>query len=175
MDFNVVIISAESNTQTMLRVVFLEEELLDVPKCQGVPLEMDTILVSQEGQPLYKSHTCLCLICEFGTVLCFSKVLCTLRMVSAEYGREHGGRGFRAGRTRLCTVFAWPISGESVQASTTCGDRRRRSCCLGILACPSCVGSLKPAIIDETAVGPLLTTSGRCQGESRRGLSHRVS
>ena len=67
MDIDVVIISAESNTQTMLRVVFLEEELLDVPECQGVPLEVDTILVSQGGQPLF-----------------ISKVLCTLRMVSAE-------------------------------------------------------------------------------------------
>ena len=68
----------------MLRVVFLEEELLDVPEYQGVPMEVDTILVSQELQPLFKSHTCLCLICEFGRVLCSSKVLCTLRMVFAE-------------------------------------------------------------------------------------------
>ena len=36
-EFSVVIISAESNTQTMLRVVFLDEELLDVPEYRGVP------------------------------------------------------------------------------------------------------------------------------------------
>ena len=84
MEFSVVIISAESNTQTMLRVVFLEEELLDVPEYRGVPMEVDTILVSQEGQQLFKSLTCVCLICEFGRVLCSSKVLCALRMVSAE-------------------------------------------------------------------------------------------
>ena len=58
-------------------------------------------------------------------------------------------------------------SGESVQASITCGDRRRRSCCLRIFAWP--------AIIVETAVGPLLTFSGRCPGESRRGHWHPVS
>ena len=90
----------------------------------------------------------------------------------------HGICGVTAGST-VAVAFepagpgspppAWPISGESVQASTTCGDQRRRSCCLRILACPFCVGSLKPAIIVETAVGRLLTTSGRCPGESRRG------
>ena len=73
MEFSVVTISAESNTQTMLRVVFLEEELLDVPEYQGVPMEVDTIIVSQEGQPLFRLHTCLCLICEFGRVLCSSR------------------------------------------------------------------------------------------------------
>ena len=36
---------------------------------------------------------------------------------------------------------------------------------LGILACPFCVGSLKPAIIVETAVALLLTISGRCPGK----------
>ena len=85
MEFSVVIISAEWNTQTMLRVVSLDEELLNVPEYQGMPMEVDTILVSQEGQPLFRSHICLCLICEFGRVLCASpKVVCTLRMVSAE-------------------------------------------------------------------------------------------
>ena len=83
-EFSVVIISAESNTQTMLRVVFLDEELLDVPEYRRVPMEVDTILVSQEGQQLFKSLTCVRLICEFGRVLCSSKVLCALCMVSAE-------------------------------------------------------------------------------------------
>ena len=84
MGISVVITNAESNTETMLRVMFLEEELLDVPEYEGVPMEVDTILVSQEGQQLFESHTCVCLICEFGRVLCSSKVLCALRMVSAE-------------------------------------------------------------------------------------------
>ena len=123
MEFSVVILSAEWNTQTMLRVVSLEEELLNVPEYQGVPMEVAAFEPAGPGSP----------------------------------------------------PPAWPISGESVQASTTCRDRRRRSCCLRILACPFCVGSLKPAIIVETAVGPLLTTSRRCPGESRRGPWHRVS
>ena len=112
-EFSVVIVSAESYTQTMLRVVSLEEELLDVPEYQEVPMEVDTILVSQEGQPPFRSHTCLCLICEFGRVLCFSRGYFGLQVQrfgahSAWYlrsdGREHGGRGFRAGRTRLSTA-----------------------------------------------------------------------
>ena len=41
-----------------------------------------------------------------------------------------------------------------------------RSGCLRTFACPFCVGSLKPANIVETAIGPLLTTSGRWPGES---------
>ena len=39
---------------------------------------------------------------------------------------------------------AWPIFKGIVQASTTCGDRRRQSCCLRILACPFCVCSVRP-------------------------------
>ena len=175
--FSVVIISAESYTQTMLRVVSLEEELLDFPEYQEVPMEVDTILVSQEGQPPFRSHTCLCLICEFGRVFCFSRGYFGLQ-VQRFCAHSACICGVTAGST-VAVAFepagpgspppAWPISGESVQASTTCGDRRRRSCCLRILACPFCVGSLKLAIIVETAVGRLLTTSGRCPGESRRG------
>ena len=77
MEISVVTVSAcgstGSNTQIMLRVVSLEEELLDVPEYQRVPIGVDNILVSQEGQPLFRSHTCLCLICEFGRVLCPSR------------------------------------------------------------------------------------------------------
>ena len=70
----------------------------------------------------------------------------------------------KGGRTRLSAACMANFRGI-VQASTTCGDRRRQSCCLRILACPFCVGSLKPAIIVETGVGPLLTISGRCPGK----------
>ena len=72
---------------------------------------------------------------------------------------------FGDGRSTVAVAFepagpsstppAWSNSGESVQASTTCGDRRRRSCCLRIFAWP--------AIIVETAVGPLLTFPGAVQ------------
>ena len=81
----------EWNTQTMWRVVCLDEKLLN--EYQRVPVGVDTILVSQKGQPLFKSHICLRLICEFGKFLCSSrgyfilqvqKVLWTRRMVSAK-------------------------------------------------------------------------------------------
>ena len=114
MESSVVIMSAygcaESNTQIMFRVVSLEEELLDVPEYQGVPIGADNILVSQEGQPLFRSHTCLCLICEFGRVLCPSRRYLGLQVQRfcahsawslRSDGRKHGGRGFRAGRTGL--------------------------------------------------------------------------
>ena len=78
---------------------------------------------------------------------------------------EHGGRGFRAGRTKLSAARIANFRGI-VQASTTRGDRRRRSYCLHILVYPLCVSSLKPAVIVETAVGPLLTISGRCPEKS---------
>ena len=167
----------------MLRVVSLEEELLDVPEYQGVPMEVDTILVSQEGQPLFRSHTaCVSYVNSAGSSVPQEDILVCKSKDSVH--TPHGICGVTAGST-VAVAFepagpgspppAWPISGESVQTSTTCGDRRRRSCCLRILACPFCVGSLKPAIIVETAVGPLLTTSGRCPGESRRGPWHRVS
>ena len=72
-----------SNTQNMLRVVSLKE---------GCLIGVDNILVSQKGQPLFRSHTYLCLICKFDRILCpskdflacKSKNLCTLRLVSAE-------------------------------------------------------------------------------------------
>ena len=41
---------------------------------------------------------------------------------------------------------------------------------LGILPCSFSVGSLKSVIIVETAVGPLLTISGRCPGKVAVGL-----
>ena len=71
---------------------------------------MDNILVPQEGQPLFRSHTCLHLICEFGRVLCPARGYLGLRVqrfcVHSAWslwsdGREHGGRGFRAGQTGL--------------------------------------------------------------------------
>ena len=48
----------------MWRVVCLDEKLLN---------EVDTILVSQKGQPLFKSHICLRLTCEFGKFLSSSR------------------------------------------------------------------------------------------------------
>ena len=48
----------------MWRVVCLDEKLLN---------EVDTIHVSQKGQPLFKSHICLRLICKFGKFLCSSR------------------------------------------------------------------------------------------------------
>ena len=116
--------SSGSTIQITMRVVSLEEELLDVQK--ECPLK---------------------------------SVMCTLRLVTA--GARWPWLSSRPDQALMVN------SGESVQASITCGDRRRRSCCLRIFAWP--------AIIVETAVGPLLTFSGRCPGESRRGHWHRVS
>ena len=71
---------------------------------------MDNILVPQEGQPLFRSHTCLHLMFEFGRVLCPARGYLGLQVqrfcVHSAWslrsdGREHGGRGFRAGRTGL--------------------------------------------------------------------------
>ena len=85
MKFSVVINKRRMEHTDHVARVSLDEELLNVPEYQRVPMEVETILVSQEGQPLFRSHICLCLICEFGRVLCASpKVVCTLRMVSAE-------------------------------------------------------------------------------------------
>ena len=144
-----------SNTQIMLCVVSLKE---------GCLIGVDKILVSQKGQPLFSSHTCLCLICEFGVHSAWS-----LR----SDGREHGGRGFRADQIELSaarmTKFGRIGAGEyHMRGPTT------PKLLLGILPCPFSVGSLKPAIIVETAVGPFLTISGRCPGENRQGPWHRV-
>ena len=67
---------------------------------------MDNILVPQEGQPLLRSHTCLHLMYEFGRVLCPAEDILACKSkgsVNTPLGlcREHGGRGFRAGRTGL--------------------------------------------------------------------------
>ena len=111
MEISVVTVSAYgssgSNTQIMMRVVSLEEELLVHREC-----------------PL--------------------KRLCAHSDYSVQSdGMEHGGRGFRAGRTRLSAARMANFKGI-VQASTTCGDRRRQSCCLRFLACPFCVCSVRP-------------------------------
>ena len=66
-----------SNTQIMLRVVSLKEELP----------HWSVQHISQEGQPLFRSHIYLCLkvLCPSKDILdCKSKNLCTLRLVSAE-------------------------------------------------------------------------------------------
>ena len=46
--------SAKKNTQTMMRVVCLDEELLC--EYQRVSMGVDTMFVSQKGQPLFVSH-----------------------------------------------------------------------------------------------------------------------
>ena len=99
--------SAGLNTQIMMRVVCLEEELLDVPEYQGVPIEeWTTYLFHKEGQPLFRSHTCLRLMCEICPVRGYLGLqvqrLCAHSAWSLRSdGREHGGRGFEAGRTGL--------------------------------------------------------------------------
>ena len=116
--------SSGSNTQIMMRVVSLEEELLDVHKeCQ------------------------------------LKSVMCTLRLVTA-------GARWPWLSSRPDQALRRP-HGQIQGNRNTCGDRRRRSCCLRIF--------VWPAIIVETAVGRLLTFSGRYPGESRRGHWHRVS
>ena len=79
---------------------------------------------------------------------------------------EHGGRGFRADHIGLSGARMAKFGGIG-QAHTETDDAEML---LGILPCSFCVGSLKPVIIVETAVGPLLTISGRCQGKVAVGL-----
>ena len=102
--------STKSNTQIMLRVVSLEEELFDVPEYQGVPIEECNILVPQENEPLFSSTLWLCLICELGRALCPSRGYLGLQVQRFRAhsawslrsdGKEHGGRGFQAGRSGL--------------------------------------------------------------------------
>ena len=87
MDFGtameIIVVTVNAYGQIMLRVVSLKE---------GCLIGVDNILVSQKGQPLFRSHTYLCLTCEFDRVFCpskdilacKSKNLRTLRLVSAE-------------------------------------------------------------------------------------------
>ena len=137
-----------SNTQIMLRVVSLEEELFDVPECQGVPIGVDNILVSQESQPLFRSHNYLCLICEFDRVLCPSRGYLGLQDQESVH-TPLGLCGVTAGNT-VAVAFepagpgspppTWPISGESYRrvphAETddvkvvVCGSLRAHSVCV---------------------------------------------
>ena len=143
--------STRSNTQIMLRVVSLEEELFDVPR-------VGNILVTRPSRGYLGLQ-----VQRFRAYSAWSL---------QSDGREHGGRGFQAGRSGISAARMAKIQGNRYR-------RMRRpttsKLLLGILACPFSVGSLKPAIFVVTAVGPLLTISGRCPGESRRGPWHRVS
>ena len=82
---------------------------------------------------------------------------------------EHGGRGFRADQIELSAACMAKFGGIGAGEYHMRGPTTPKLL-LGILPCPFSVGSLKPAIIVETAVGPLLTISGRCPGEVAVGL-----
>ena len=126
--------SAGSNTQIMMRVVSLEEELLDVPEYQGVPIEeWTTYLFHKEGQPLFRSHTCLRLMCEICPVRGYLGLqIQRFRAHSAwslrSDGREHGGRGFLAGRSGLSAARMAKIQGNRYRRMR---GPAHRSCCLG--------------------------------------------
>ena len=171
--------STGSNTQSMLRVVSLEEELLDVPEYQGVPIEKWATYLFHKSVNHYSARTLACVsyVNSVGSSVPQEDIL-----ACKSKGSVHTPLGL-CGVTKGSTVAvafepagpgspppAWQNSGESVQAHAA-----TPKLLLGILACPFCVSSLKPAIIVETAVGILLTISGRCPGESRRGPWHRVS
>ena len=97
MGFSVVITNAESNTETILRVMFLEEELLDVPEHEGVPMEVDT--------NNYSNRTLACVSYVNSAGSSVPRRFCVHSAWSLRSdGREHGGRGFQAGRTRLSTT-----------------------------------------------------------------------
>ena len=67
MEFSVVTVSAHgsagSNTQIMMRVVSLEEELLDVPEYQGVPIEEWTTYLFHKRVNHYSDRTLACVSC----------------------------------------------------------------------------------------------------------------
>ena len=124
--------STRSNTQIMLRVVSLKEELFDVPR-------VGNILVTQENEPAIQLLTCLCLICELGRALCPSEDI----LACKSKGSVHtplGICGVTAGST---VAVAFKPAGPSSPppawqkfrgiGTGACGDRRRRSCCLGSL------------------------------------------
>ena len=149
--------STRSNTQIMLRVVSLEEELFDVPEYQGVP-----ILVPQENEPLFSS-----------TLACVSYVNSIGPSVPQEDILACKSKGSVYTPLGLCGVTAGSSVAVAIKPSRMAkiqGNRYRRmrrpttpKLLLGILACPFSVGSLKPAIFVVTAVGPLLTISGTVQ------------
>ena len=67
MEFSVVTVSAYgsagSNTQIMMRVVSLEEELLDVPEYQGVPIEEWTAHLFHKRVNHHSDRTLACVSC----------------------------------------------------------------------------------------------------------------
>ena len=167
MEISVVTVSANgstgSNTQIMLRVVSLEEELLDVPEYQGVPIEEWTTYLFHKRVNHFSDRPLACVSCvnSVGSSVPQEDIL-----ACKSKGSVHtplGLCGVTAGST-VAVAFepagpgslppAWPNSGESVQASTTCGDRRRRSCCLRILACPFSVGSFEACDHCRDCSGP---------------------
>ena len=93
--------STRSNTQIMLRVVSLEEELFDVPR-------VGNILVTRPSRGYLGLQ-----VQRFRAYSAWS-----LR----SDGREHGGRGFQAGRSGISAARMAQNSGESVQAHAETDD-----------------------------------------------------
>ena len=126
--------STKSNTQIMLRVVSLEEELFDVPEYQGVPIEECNILVPQENEPLFSS-----------TLACVSYVNSVRPSVPQEDILACKSKGSvhtpLTARSTVAVAFKPAGPGSPPPAwqkfrgigTGACGDRRRRSCCLGSL------------------------------------------
>ena len=111
--------STRSNTQIMLRVVSLEEGLFDVPRGGN-------ILVTQENEPLFSSTlACVSFVNSVGpSVLQRISWLASPKVHSAvAVAFKPAGPG--------SPPPAWQkFRGIGTGA---CGDRRRRSCCLGSL------------------------------------------
>ena len=109
----------------------LEEELLDVPEYQGVPIEDDKKVNHYSARTL----ACVSYVNSVGSFVPQKDILACKSKGSVHTPLGLGG--VTAGST-VAVAFeptrsgspppAWLNSGESVQAH---GDRRRRSCCLG--------------------------------------------
>ena len=147
----------------------LEEELLDVREYQGVSIEewATHLFDKKVNHCSARTLACVSYVNSVGSsvpqkdiLACKSKGSVHIPLGLCGVTAEHGGRGFRADQIGLSAARMAKFGGIGAGAH---GDRRRRSYCFS-------VGSLKPAIIVETAVGPLLTISGRCPGEVAVGL-----
>ena len=124
----------------MLRVVSLEEELLDVPEYQGVPIEEWATCLFHKKVNHYSARTLAC-VSYVNSV--WSSVPQEDILACKSKGSVHtplGLFGVTAGST-VAVAFeparpgspppAWRNSGGI--GTGACGDLRRRSCCLGSL------------------------------------------
>ena len=116
----------------MLRVVSLEEELLDVPEYQGVPIEEWATCLFHKKVNHYSARTLAC-VSYVNSV--WSSVPQEDILAFKSKGSVHTPLGLCGSDGRGAR---WPwLSARMAKfrgiGTCACGDRRRRSCCLGSL------------------------------------------